>query len=177
MFAASTPSSYPRTIQLVTASLACLFLVAGCPQGDPNDNNDPNATGNVSGWVQYSGTGNYYKLTTYTERPNAAAEAAAAGGYLAIVDSAAENAWLVTTFGDEPDTQRGFWLGLVYTEDTWLWPGDLSPAYTNWAENQPVTGDDRSAVLQTSDGTWTTLAPTAGKRVGVIERDASNPPG
>ena len=179
MFAVSSPFRYRRSIQLLTASLACMVLMAGCPQGDPNDTgdpNDPNETGNLNGWVQFAGTGNYYKLTTYTEQPNALAEATAAGGYLAIVDNATENAWLVATFAGETNTERGLWLGLTYIDEAWVWPDDTSPAYTNWAENQPVTGDDRCAVLQVPEGAWTTLAPTAGKRVGIIERDASNPP-
>ena len=61
--------------------------------------------------------------------------AASMAGRLVTIDDAAEQAWLVSTFGgDEP-----FWIGLTDAdnEGRGRWANHEPAAYTNWAEYEP----------------------------------------
>jgi len=68
--------------------------------------------------------GHTYALTSNTMNWAAAATAAAsAGGYLATLNTKAENVWLYNKFGAFGGTARDLWIGALdnVTEDTWYW--------------------------------------------------------
>ena len=68
--------------------------------------------------------GHTYALTSSTMTWNEAAAAAAAlGGYLTTLNTRAENTWLYETFGSYGGTNRDLWIGSKdnVTEGTWYW--------------------------------------------------------
>jgi len=68
--------------------------------------------------------GHTYALTSTTLTWDVAANAAAtAGGYLATLNTKAENTWLYEKFGTYGGTARDLWIGALdnVTEDTWYW--------------------------------------------------------
>ena len=80
----------------------------------------------LSANIQSSETneGHTYALTSGTMNWAAAATAAAsAGGYLATLNTKAENVWLYNKFGAFGGTARDLWIGALdnVTEDTWYW--------------------------------------------------------
>ena len=84
----------------------------------------------------------------------AKAEAEAAGGILVEVDSAAENTFVVDTFGDG---FRPIWLGFDDTVTEGLWVGaDGTPmSYTNWWPGQPKFGNGQHyARIGSVSGLW-----------------------
>ena len=101
--------------------------------------------------------GHTYALTSTTMSWSAAKSAAAAlGGYLATINTHAENTWLYEKFGNYGGTARDLWLGAKddVTEGTWYWDngttsgdggvsdnisaGSLWPyGTTKWATNEP----------------------------------------
>ena len=80
----------------------------------------------LSANIQSSETneGHTYALTSNTMNWAAAATAAAsAGGYLATLNTKAENVWLYNKFGAFGGTAHDLWIGALdnVTEDTWYW--------------------------------------------------------
>jgi hypothetical protein len=68
--------------------------------------------------------GHTYALTSTTMSWTAAKAAASAlGGYLATINTHAENTWLYEKFGNYGGTARDLWLGAndLDTEGTWIW--------------------------------------------------------
>ena len=68
--------------------------------------------------------GHTYALTSTTMSWTAAKAAATAlGGYLATINTHAENTWLYEKFGNYGGTARDLWLGAndVDTDGTWIW--------------------------------------------------------
>lgn len=98
--------------------------------------------------------GHTYRLTSAAKIwADARAEAVALGGKLVAVDDAAENAFLVSTFG--PGL---FHLDLSdqYLEGNFGWESDQILGYTNWASGQPTdpTGLADYGLLRGADGLW-----------------------
>ncbi len=91
-------------------------------------------------WHVYNG--HKYKLTTVSgtwEQAEAEAAATEAGTHLATINDAAENDWLVNTFGGAQNPQ--LWIGWYqnlqspdYTEPAggWEWASGETVTYTDW---------------------------------------------
>jgi len=96
--------------------------VNSCGAGDLSST----ASAVLSSAIQGSETnlGHTYALTTSTMNWQAAADAAASvGGYLAVLNTKAENVWLYEKFGSYGGTNRDLWIGSKdnVTEGTWYW--------------------------------------------------------
>lgn len=109
-------------------------------------------------WITNPSNGHSYSLTVgrywgiQDEQPNvnqpdwfdAEAEAQSVGGHLVTIRNAAENAWLVSTFGGNQE----FWIGLTDwgSEGIWRWASGEPVTFTNWDNGQPdnqgVAGED-----------------------------------
>lgn len=138
------------------------------------------ATAATAAPVQFSGNGHYYEYIAgpvdwFTARDAAAASTwLGAQGYLATVTSAAENAFLVATFGtatnDNPNGTVG-WLGGTdeAVEGDWVWvtgpeagqlfyrgqaPTGTTITYANWGpglpDNDPSLGGEDYLVFRES---------------------------
>jgi hypothetical protein len=64
--------------------------------------------------------------------------AIAKGGQMVTIRSAAENAWLMSTFPTTND--YGYWIGYKRTGSTWAWSSGETSAYTNWQAGEPNGG-------------------------------------
>jgi hypothetical protein len=102
-------------------------------------NEIPGGPGAPDGFVEYMG--HYYKyvagLFTHTEAEAAAAQA---GGYLATITSAQENAVVADLIAGQ---DLGAWLGGsdLHNEGTWVWTQGPEAggafSYSNWAPGEP----------------------------------------
>ena len=126
-------------------------------------------------------TGHVYGRTDYLTWQNAQNQSAAAGGSLATINDAAENAWVLGNFGG------GRWIGFsdVAVEGTWVWAGDPglgswtwpgetftgAMTYQNFATpgepNNAGSAGEHYAELR-GDGRWNDLPPHY-SREGVCE--------
>jgi VCBS repeat-containing protein len=104
--------------------------------------------------IDIAGTNEYLYVGGFFDRPQAEANAAAAGGYLATVTSAEENQYLYNLMTSSAQNTGG-WLGGsdAASEGTWIWTGGAeagtvfwnglsdgsAPAgqYENWAVGEP----------------------------------------
>jgi len=123
--------------------------------------------GNVYSYTWFPYNGHKYTLTnTVGNWGPCEAEAVLAGGHLVTINNAAEEAWLISTFGN-----TRYWIGFTdqAQEGTWVWiagdggywksgdPGSTS--YVNWAPGEPnnmtppAWGEDY-AVMNWSGGKW-----------------------
>jgi hypothetical protein len=97
------------------------------------------------------------------------AEAVDLGGHLVTINSAAENQWVLDTFGpvavdyanahDLPDKENiSLWIGLsdATNEGTWVWVSGQPVTYTNWESGQPQGDfpDEDFAGMFVNPGTW-----------------------
>jgi hypothetical protein len=133
------------------------------------------------GWSQWAvadgGNGHFYKLTDVGRNVTwgeASARATSAGGHLATITSAGENAWvsaLVAAAGLE-----GAWIGglqprpetAAEPDGGWAWVTGEPFTYRNWAPRQPdnaLWARDDSAAVDDDDGGAGTDAQ-AGFRLG-----------
>ena len=104
-----------------------------------------------------------------------AAEAAAVsmGSHLVAVNSAAENSFLISTFG----SNHALWLGLSRTgpgPTDFAWTNGDAVTYTNWNGGEPNNaGGHENAVHTYTSGTWNDLPSDntdyAGPKYGVVE--------
>ncbi|MCL1472887.1 S8 family serine peptidase [Argonema antarcticum] len=100
------------------------------------------------------------------------------GGNLVTINDAAENNWLVNTFGKRP-----FWIGLtdssIYgtTEGNFKWVSEEIVTYTNWDGANPDNinftpeGEDFVHINQGVGGTWNDLKHDYFLTYGIIEID------
>ncbi|NLF32817.1 MAG: hypothetical protein GX591_18255 [Planctomycetes bacterium] len=132
-------------------------------------------------WHGYDG--HWYALTlTGGDWAAVRAEAAAYGATLVAIDSAAENDWLVETFGDQ-----WLWIGLRQARGAgepaggWHWENRIDTGYRNWAPRQPdnrSAGDDYAMINVEGDlGRWHDVTaagwpPEAPHKRGIMEREA-----
>ncbi|OJW19967.1 MAG: hypothetical protein BGO49_10615 [Planctomycetales bacterium 71-10] len=130
-----------------------------------------------AGFSYFAGTGNYYGLTTSAMNwTQAEAEAVGLGGHLVSITSAAENAFLASTFLSVAQGQAvPYWIGLndAASEGQFVWSSGEAVTYANWASGEPNNvGDEDYGALswhfargdQVSPGTWndTPLNGTSG---------------
>lgn len=155
-------------------------------------------------WVQWKvadgGNGHWYRLTTTAGTwHDAENEAVASGGHLVTINDAAEQQWLVTTFGI--GGQDSAWIGFTdeAVEGTWVfvagdggswqqtefpctWPCDgVSTGYVDWhvyADGEPNNnatgpGEDWALIGEGIDGMhWGDYSPTSVNyydQFGIIE--------
>jgi hypothetical protein len=100
-----------------------------------------NATGSKQKW---NGNGHYYaKMEQALKWGQAKMAAAAMGGYLATVTSAAENKWLTDTFGGSDGSELtlcwigGFQAGESEADEGWQWVTGEPWSYSSWGEGEP----------------------------------------
>ena len=101
--------------------------------------------------------GHTYALTSSTMSWDSAATAAAAvGGYLATLNTKAENIWLYEKFGTYGGTARDLWIGALdnVTEGTWYW-------YNGTTSGDGGVSDNISSGAKWPDGSnkWHTNEP------------------
>ncbi|MCO5797284.1 MAG: hypothetical protein HEQ29_11045 [Dolichospermum sp. LBC05a] len=79
--------------------------------------------------------GKFYLLSNAGTWKEAQAQAVSLGGNLVTVNDAAENQFLVNTFGGT----EGLWIGLTdeVTEGTFKWANGEAVTYTNWSPGNP----------------------------------------
>ena len=99
--------------------------------------------------------GKFYLLSNAATWKEAQAQAVSLGGNLVTVNDAAENQFLVNTFGGK----EGLWIGLTdeVTEGTFKWANGEAVTYTNWSPGQPdnFEGNQDYAWINLGDpGKW-----------------------
>ncbi|MFM6097814.1 MAG: lectin-like protein [Dolichospermum sp.] len=127
--------------------------------------------------------GSQYTLTSYGTWQQAQSQALSLGGNLVTINTAAEQDWLVSTFGGNEQ----LWIGLTdeVTEGQFNWVSNETSTYTNWFPGQPDNGgpqgEDYVVMNFGSAGKWndypdpTTLVPPTAFR-GIIEiKQPGNP--
>lgn len=86
----------------------------------------------------------------------AQAEAKALGGNLATINDAAEEDWLLDTFGD-----YSFWIGMTdkFAEGSWGWISGEETTYTNFAAGRPnnLGNQDYAVMNWNGSGRWDDL--------------------
>lgn len=89
-------------------------------------------------WVTSPINGHRYALVSCGNWLQCERWAVAAGGHLATVRSAEENAWLVGTFHTE-QTFSGHWIGLndLAVKGQYLWSSGEPVTYLNWRVGEP----------------------------------------
>jgi hypothetical protein len=74
------------------------------------------------------------------------------GGHLVTINDAAENDWLIATFGTQ------YWMGMndIAVEGTWVWASGEPVTYTNWHVGEPndIGGEDGGVVSGPFFGQW-----------------------
>jgi len=116
--------------------------------------------------------GHHYIELQASTWDDAEAAAVAMGAHLVAVNSAAENNFLISTFG----TSHSLWIGLARTTDggpTFAWTNGDAVTYTNFAGGEPNNfGGHENAVHTYTDGTWNDLpsgSDYSGPKYGVVE--------
>ncbi|MFM6833551.1 MAG: lectin-like protein, partial [Dolichospermum sp.] len=118
--------------------------------------------------------GKFYLLSNAGTWTQAQAQAVTLGGNLVTVNDAAENQFLVNTFGS---TER-LWIGLTdeVTEGTFKWANGEAVTYTNWSPGQPDNFggvQDYAYINFQNPGKWDDAGITDNFR-GIIEIANSN---
>ncbi|MEK6703219.1 MAG: lectin-like protein [Planctomycetota bacterium] len=117
---------------LSTRTLAALAgLVVGLAEGSASAQV-------VAGPIQYGG--HVYYLVGPGGWTECEAQAVAMGGHMVTIDDAAENQWVLATFG--PHAQGLLWIGLRANAPlgSWSWASGSSAPYRNWANGEPNNG-------------------------------------
>ena len=116
--------------------------------------NCPTAGGAIPGFV-YMGSfnGHHYYCSTGTDTwANAQANCVANGGYLAVLNDAAENSYLANIL-----TLQSAWIGAndLVTEGTFQWVNGDPFTYTNWYPGQPNNYNyNQHCVEMLNNGQW-----------------------
>lgn len=121
-------------------------------------------------WEIYPVTGHQYMLTDYMSWPEANALATQKGGYLATINTANEEAWLIETFGGSEE----YWIGFndIEQEGVWVWTSGINSTYTNWGPGEPNNYNNEDVAVMNSmasPGYWNDI-PMDGYLRGIIER-------
>jgi Ca2+-binding RTX toxin-like protein len=121
----------------------------------------------------FSYNNKYYTLSTAGTWAQAQAQAVSLGGNLVTVNDAAENQFLVKTFGG---TER-LWIGFTdeVTEGVFKWANGETVTYTNWAPGEPnnAGNEDYAEFNFGGAGRWNDLPGLGYSRRGIIEIGSS----
>ncbi|MDB9485409.1 lectin-like protein, partial [Dolichospermum circinale CS-537/01] len=122
--------------------------------------------------------GSTYLLTSFfLTWEQAQAEAQSLGGNLVTINTAAEQNWLVSTFGGSQE----LWIGLTdkVTEGQFKWVSNEAFTYTNWFTGQPDNGgpqgEDYVVMNFGSPGKWNDYPNNLKLLQGIIEITSSTP--
>jgi hypothetical protein len=96
----------------------------------------------IAGPITNAATGHFYYLVGPAYWTNAQAQATNIGGYLAAINDAAENAWILETFGNYGGAPRTLMIGFTdeSQEGQWRWSNGEPATYVNWAPGEPNNG-------------------------------------
>ena len=97
----------------------------------------------LAGPITNTANGHWYYLLEGTYWTNAEAQAVSLGGHLVTINDAAENAWVLNTFGNIGGVPRQLHIGLTDEghEGNWVWISGEPAAYRNWAPGEPNNGN------------------------------------
>ncbi len=144
-------------------------------------------TGNItiaSGWLHEAvNPANNHRYVAYvTTSWNAAeATAVAAGGHLATLNDAEENAWIQANFGTIGGTDRRSWIGIndAAIEGVMVWSSGETVTYTNWNPGEPNNGGAGEDYVEFlgSNGKWNdlNLAGAGLAHIGIAELGVAAP--
>ena len=124
-------------------------------------------------WVYNPTTGHHYTLTDSLNWADAKTAADALDGYLATVNDAAEDAWIVENFATltAPDP---VWIGYTDAaeEGVWVWVNGEESTYSSWGPNEPndIGTEDVCEVFPGNPSIWNDTNQNLSRR-GVVERD------
>ena len=135
----------------------------------------PSAGAILAGPTVNPANNHVYYLLDKTSWTSAQAEAVTLGGNLATINDAAENAWVINTFG--PQVDRSLWIGFndVALEGTFVWVNGEPVTYTNWNAGEPnngggtVSDEDYTAIYgfgSPTPGTWNDTINVSGNGIG-----------
>jgi len=96
----------------------------------------------LGGPITNAANGHSYYLLEAAYWTNAEAEAVQLGGHLVTINDAAENAWVLGTFGNFGGVARTLFIGFTDQghEGIWVWTSGEPVTYTNWNGGEPNNG-------------------------------------
>ncbi|GCL43887.1 lectin-like protein [Dolichospermum planctonicum] len=140
--------------------------------GEGNDQIFGDVTSAITAPI-FNYNGKFYLLSNAGTWTQAQAQAVTLGGNLVTVNDAAENQFLVNTFG----SSEALWIGLTdeVTEGTFKWANGEAVTYTNWSPGQPDNANNEDYVEFNFGGAgiWNDL-PNSSLLPGIIEIANSN---
>lgn len=132
----------------------------------------------LSGPIYNPFTTHSYYLISSNLWGAAETEAVSLGGHLVTINDAAENAWVLSTFGNFNGIKSPLWIGLndEASEGTFVWTSGEAVTYLNWNGGEPNNGmgffnEDHTAILGLSlspSDKWNDV-PDADIYLGVVE--------
>jgi hypothetical protein len=169
-------------------------VIVGCPT-NITVNNDPGNCDAVVTWIPptfsdncagapipgftYLGTfgGNHYYSSDATFTWSAAnLDAQANNGHIAVIETAAENAFLAGLIGGATH-----WIGYTdeAVEGTFEWVTGISSPYENWSPGEPNNIGNSDYVIMKTDGTWNDIFASATRKyfleIGVSQINSPTP--
>lgn len=106
--------------------------------------------GLLSGAIRNTSTQHDYYLTTQSNWTDAEALAISLGGHLVTVNDAAENQWILDTFGTFDGRNRQLWIGLndLQSAGNFVWTSGEAVSFTNWSVGEPnFIGSERHVFI------------------------------
>jgi len=96
----------------------------------------------IAGPITNPANGHDYYLLSPNSWTASEAEAENLGGTLVVINNAAEENWVFSTFGAYGDTNRNLWIGLrrQWPGGPFAWVTDEKTGYVNWHSGQPDNG-------------------------------------
>lgn len=157
----------------VIGMLLTIFLFRTIAYGFTSVDYPPKDTPFVNQWISNPDNGHDYLLMEPLNWHFAHNYALDEGMYLATINDAAENDWIMNRFRLNSST----WIGLVPTQDgkTWRWSNGDSSTFRNWRRGQPRTSKGSSFAIirpewRSAPGTWDSI-PGMYPCYVLVERD------
>lgn len=137
-----------------------LVLILGVEPISIDSTPDPVKWDDITDWVANPDTGRNYKSIRCRNWSDAQAKAVAEDAHLVSINDAAEQQWLMGTFGAGP-----YWIGLTdaESEGVWRWTSGEPVTYANWAPEEPKTTGNSEAdyafMSRFQGGNWYSVGP------------------